>query len=279
MVVIRQLKIISSFMKRVPLILSFIICYLSISAQVPATIQRAILNEPNQRTEEVSTEELRQILEGGTVFIFDARPSLEFAISHIPGARNVPAKPNTLMSEYVPDVAEIGKAVDGNMNAPMILYCNGPYCGKSKRLAEELFAAGYTKVRRYQLGIPVWRALGGICQIEEEGLRYILEQDRTAVVIDVRESEQFRSGTLSGARNIPRSLVLEGKDVGEIKRAKNDVRLPMEDHNTRIIVVGNDASTARYVAQAIAFEAFDNVAYFSGTFAKVKAIDDTIQRH
>ena len=266
-------------MKIVSIILSFIICCLSVSAQVPATLQQAILNEPNQPTKEVSTEELRQILETGTVFIFDARLSKEFAISHIPGAQNVPAKPNTFMSEYVPDIAEIGKAVHGNKNAPMILYCNGPYCGKSKRLAEELLAAGYTNVRRYQLGIPVWRALGGICQIEEEGLRYVLEQDRTAVVIDVRESEQFRSGTLSGARNIPRSLVLDGKDVGEIKRAKNDGRLPMEDHNTRIIVVGSDASMARYVAQSIAFEAFHNVDYFAGTFVKASEIDSVIRHY
>ena len=42
-----------------------------------------------------------------------------------------------------------------------MLYCNGPYCGKSKRLSADLAAAGYTNVRRYQLGIPIWRALGG----------------------------------------------------------------------------------------------------------------------
>jgi rhodanese-related sulfurtransferase len=241
-------------------------------AQVPATIQQAILNEPNQHTTEVSTQELRQILAAGTVTIFDARPFREFAVSHIPGARNVAAKPGVPMSEYVSDIAEIARAVGGDKKAPMILYCNGPYCGKSKRLADELVAAGYTNVRRYQLGIPVWRALGGTCQIEAEGLRYVLEQDRTAVVIDARESEQFRAGTLPRARNIPRSLVLEGKDVGEIKRAKDDGRLPMEDHNTRLIVVGSETAAARYVAQAIAHEAFHNVTYFAGSFAEASAM-------
>lgn len=242
------------------------------ASQVPATIQQAILNEPNQRTTEVSTEELRQILAARTVAIFDARPFREFAVSHIPGALNVAAKPGAPISEYVSDVAEIGRVVSGDKKAPMILYCNGPYCGKSKRLAEELLAAGYTNVRRYQLGIPVWRGLGGVCQIEAEGLRYVLQQDRTAVVIDVREVEQFRAGTLPGARNIPRSLVLDGKDVGEIKRAKDDGRLPMEDHNTRLIVVGSETAAARYVAQAIAHEAFHNVAYFAGSFAEASAM-------
>ena len=127
-------------------------------------------------------------------------------------------------------------------------------------------------MRRYQLGMPVWRALGGVCQIEAEGLRYVLQQDRTAVVIDAREPEQFREGTLPGARNIPRSLVLEGKDVGEIKRAKDDGRLPMEDHNTRIIVIGSETAATRYVAQAIAHEAFHNVAFFAGTFTEARAL-------
>ena len=242
------------------------------AAQVATNIQQAILNEPYQSTAEVSTQEFKQILAAGTATIFDARPLQEFAISHIPGARNVAAKPGTPMSEYVPDIAEIGRAVAGDKKAPMILYCNGPFCGKSKRLAEELLADGYINVRRYQLGIPVWRALGGICQIEAEGLSYVLEQDRTAVVIDVREPEQFRAGTLPGAHNIPSTLVLAGKDVGEIKRAKDDGRLPMEDHNTRLIVVGNETAAARYVAQAIANEAFDNVAYFAGSFAEANAL-------
>ena len=94
---------------------------------------------------------------------------------------------------------------------------------------------------------------------------------RTAVLVDVREAEEFRSGTLPGARNIPRSLVLEGKDVGEVKRAKDDGRLPMEDHNTRVIVVAADAVKARYVAEALAREAFHNVTYFAGTFEEARA--------
>ncbi len=39
----------------------------------------------------------------------------------------------------------------------------------------------------------------------------------------------------------------------------------MLDHNTRIIVLGADAAGARFVAQALAREAFHNVSYFVGT--------------
>ena len=38
-----------------------------------------------------------------------------------------------------------------------------------------------TKVRRYQLGIPVWRGLGGLTEIVVEGTRYAREKDQTAV--------------------------------------------------------------------------------------------------
>jgi hypothetical protein len=65
--------------------------------------------------------------------------------------------------------------------------------------------------------------------------------------------------------------VLEGKDVGEVRRAKDDGRLPMEDHNTRLIVVGRDAAAARHVAEAIVREAFHNVSYFPGSFEEAKA--------
>jgi len=56
-----------------------------------------------------------------------------------------------------------------------------------------------------------------------------------------------------------------------VKRAKDDGRLPMEDHNTRLIVVGQKAGDARYVAEALAREAFHNVSYFPGTIEEARA--------
>jgi rhodanese-related sulfurtransferase len=227
--------------------------------------------EADQKTTEVSTEDLRKILLGKNAIVFDARPFKEYAISHIPGAVNVSAKAGVPMSFYVSDVAEIGRVLKGNKAAPVVLYCNGPFCGKSKRLASELLDAGYTNVRRYQLGIPVWRALGGLTQIEPAGLRHVVENDRTAVFIDAREAAEFKEGSIAQARNIPRSGLKPGKDVGEIKAAKDDGRLPMEDHNTRIIVFGRTAEQARAVAEAIAGEAFHNVSFFDGRIEEFRS--------
>jgi rhodanese-related sulfurtransferase len=253
------------------LAIPFLVPLALLGAGPPGGIDRAILGEEGQATREVSTAELRRLLAERGATVLDARPHREYAVSHIPGAVNVAPKPGVPMSAYVSDVAAIGRLLRGNTRAPVVLYCNGPFCGKSRRLAEELRAAGYANVRRYQLGIPVWRALGGVCEIEAEGLRHVLELDRTAVVIDVRDREAFERGSLPGARNLPRGLVLPGKDEGEVKKAKDDGRLPMEDHNTRIVVVGRDAADAAYVAQALAREAFHNVAYFPGSFDEARA--------
>jgi rhodanese-related sulfurtransferase len=240
------------------------------SGQAVLNIQQATLLEPDQKTPEISTEELRNILAEKSATVFDARPFNEYAVSHIPGAVNVSAKPGVPISLYVSDVAEIGRVVQDNKAAPIVLYCNGPFCGKSKRLAEELRVAGYTNVRRYQLGIPVWRALGGITEIEAEGVQHVREKDQTAVWIDARDPEEFAAHPVPHARNLPLSGVKPGKDVGEVKKAKDDGRLPMEDHNTRIIVFGRDGAQAKGVAEAMAREAFHNVSYFAGPLERLR---------
>lgn len=171
---------------------------------------------------------------------------------------------------YVSDVAEIGRLVNGKKDSPLILYCNGPHCGKSKRLADELLAAGFANVRRYQLGIPVWRALGGLTQVEPDGIKHVAQNDRTAVFLDARDPSEFSAGTLLGAKTLPASGVLPQKDTGEVRKAKDDGRLPMEDHNTRIIVFGNSKEQAIKVAEGVTREAFHNVAYFAGTFDELR---------
>ena len=149
-----------------------------------------------------------------------------------------------------------------------------PNCGKSKRVAGELLKTGYTNVRRYQLGAPVWRALVGIMVIEPEGVRHVFKNDQTAVWIDVRDPSTFQDGSIPRARNLPHRGVLPGKDVGEVFAAKNDGRLPMEDHNTRIIVFGEDSKQALEVTEALVREAFHNVTYFAGTYQTLKALTD-----
>ena len=56
--------------------------------------------------------------------------------------------------------------------------------------------------------------------------------------------------------------------------AKNDGRLPMEDHNTHIIVFGKNSQQASRVAQALAREGFHNLSYFAGPFEELESLLD-----
>lgn len=243
------------------LLLSASLITAAASAEEPVSVFDATLAEAGQSTEEVSTRELREIIRTGAAVILDARPPLEFAVSHIPGALNVSPAPGRPAHQYISDVAEVGRLVGGDIQRPLVLYCNGPFCGKTKRLGTELVEAGYTNVRRYQLGAPVWRALGGgAMETELHALPYIAG-DETAVWIDAREPADFLTGTVPGSRNVPASGLRAGKDRGIMREAKDDGRLPMNDHNTRIIVFGKTGEDARAVADAIASEAFHNVSF------------------
>lgn len=112
--------------------------FLLLATSALAQIQTATLGESNAKTTEVSTQELRHALEEKSATVFDVRPPLEFSISHIPGSVNVAQKPGTSKALYVSDAAEIERVVAGKKSAPVILYCNGPFCCKSKRVSDDL---------------------------------------------------------------------------------------------------------------------------------------------
>jgi rhodanese-related sulfurtransferase len=210
-------------------------------------IAKATLADGPATTPEASTEELRAILAEGRTPVLDVRSAREYAIAHIPGSVNLWEKEVEQIVQRYPDPA-----------TPLVLYCNGPYCGKSRRLSEQLVKRGYTAVRRYQLGLPVWRALGYTVQTDLEGLRYVLAGDCTAVYVDARAAA---SGTprMPGAVSVRR---------GEAEVANEDGRLPHRDKGTRVIVFGADAAEARAVAEEIARKAYWNSSYFGGTAAE-----------
>jgi rhodanese-related sulfurtransferase len=219
-------------------------------AQTKVTVNQTTLEELNQLTPEISTEELKQILESNSEPVLDVRSATEYSIAHIPGSINVYEKELERVRQLFPDKA-----------AQFILYCNGPFCGKSKRLSEQLVKLGYTKVRRYQLGLPVWRALGNTVQTDLEGFRYVFAKDKTAVYVDARSTLDFQKETLPGAVNIQQR---------EAEKANEDGRLPYRDKGTRVIVFANSGADARRVAEEIAKKAYWNSSYFAGAFADLK---------
>lgn len=222
------------------------------AAQTRPTIWQVTLGEPNPITPELSTEELQHLLEAGKTPVLDVRSAQEYAIAHIPGTINLYEKEVEQVTRGYPDKA-----------AALVLYCNGPFCGKSKRLSQELVERGYTNVKRYQLGLPVWRALGNTVQTDLAGARYIMAGDKTAVWVDARSAAAFARGSLRGAVNIRR---------GEAEAANDDGRLPKKDKGTRVVVFADTPEAARQVAAEVAHKAYWNSSYFGGSFRDLNAV-------
>ena len=224
------------------------------------TVYEATLGETGQKTGEVSTEEIRRILADGSAIVLDSRPPAQYVAGHIPGVQNVPLPGDAPPSEYA---AAVERMVGGDKSKALVLYCNGPFCGASKRISEQLLAAGFTNVRRYQLGIPIWRSFGGPTEIELEGILRIFQVDKTAVYFDARTADEFSKGSLQGAHNVPADK-LDSDGLG-------DAPLPRDDFNTRIVLFGRDYGQARALAEALSTTPFHNVAYFPGTFDTLKS--------
>lgn len=216
----------------------------------------ATLAETKTPAPDISTTQMRRILADGSAVVLDSRPRAEFDAGHIPGAQVIEGPAEQRM-------AAIERLLNGNKNAPLVLYCNGPYCQASRRLADELVASGFNNVKRYQLGIPVWRALGGPTVVELAGITRIFDTDRTAVFIDARPTAEFARGSLHGARSLP----IDDLASGKMKK----LPLPLDDFNRRIILFGRDGTQARKLANLLSKRPWHNVAYYPGAFETLTA--------
>ena len=258
-----------------PVVIVFIAMLVSTarpSTQAPLSLRQAVVGETGHSTPEVSTADLERILADQSATVLDARPYPGVRDESHPRAVNVAPKAGVPMSMYVSDVAEIGRLLDGRKSAPVVLYCNGPQCGKSNRLAAELVEAGYTNIRRYQLGIPIWRAVVGVCQIEIQGVQHTIANDRTAVIVDAREATMFKAGSLPGARQY--SAQSRHRPQRHRRNQAGQRRRPAADGGPQHSADCRRARMRRRrgdVADAVAREAFQNVTYFAGSIDQLRA--------
>src|ERR1043166_9000851 len=187
-----------------------------------STVYNTTLGETNPVTAEISTEQLKKVLADHSGPVLDVRFAQEHAIAHIPRSINIHEKEIETITQQFPDKA-----------TPIVLYCNGPFCGKSKRVSAELVKRGYRNAKRYQLGLPVWRALGNTVQTDLAGVQYVVGADKTAVFVDARSRAEFEQGSMPGAVNIL---------AGEAEQANEpaDGRLPHKDKGTRAVVFASD---------------------------------------
>lgn len=97
--------------------------------------------------EAVSREDLKRRLADGLVTVLDVRPEDEFALGHLPGARNIP------LLDLQRRLRELPK------NTEIVAYCRGPYCVLAFEAVAALRAKGF-KALRLEDGFPEWKAAG-----------------------------------------------------------------------------------------------------------------------
>ena len=97
--------------------------------------------------EPVSRLDLLERMQAGLVTVLDVRPADEFAVSHLPGALNIP------LYELEARLREL------NPGTEVVAYCRGAYCVMSFEAVAKLRTLGL-KARRLEEGLPEWRAAG-----------------------------------------------------------------------------------------------------------------------
>jgi ArsR family transcriptional regulator len=114
-----------------------------------AEVERILRSYFNARDElePVSRAELTKRMKQGLVTVLDVRPEDEFALGHLPGARNVP------LSQLKRRLSRLDR------KSEIVAYCRGPYCVLSFEAVAQLRKLGF-KARRLEDGLPEWRAAG-----------------------------------------------------------------------------------------------------------------------
>jgi rhodanese-related sulfurtransferase len=98
----------------------------------------------------VSRDELRRLLDAGSLTLVEALPAAAYEAEHIPGAVNMSAALTAeLAAQIAPDPART-----------VVVYCSGPACGRSRVTAAAFERFGYPDVRVYPGGKADWAHAG-----------------------------------------------------------------------------------------------------------------------
>jgi rhodanese-related sulfurtransferase len=156
----------------------------------------------------------KQIDSGAAIAVVDARPKRKkYDKGHIPTAISIPDSQFAKLKDRLPQ--DKGKL--------LVFYCGGYKCKLSHKSAAKAIAMGYTNVKVFSAGYPAWKkAVASAAPVKvtagaEEGSidietfkKIMAEKPTSIMLIDVRDKDEFQTGSLKTAVNIPVDE-LEGK--------------------------------------------------------------------
>lgn len=154
----------------------------------------------------------RQIDKGADMVLVDSRPKRKkYDKGHIPTAISIPDM----------QFDDLKRQLPADKSRLVVFYCGGLHCKLSHKSAAKAIAMGYTNVKVFAEGYPAWVAYAGKASTtmasaasikagEEEGSidhaefkRLVNDSPEAILLIDVRDADEYKKGSLKTAVNIP----------------------------------------------------------------------------
>lgn len=156
----------------------------------------------------VSVDYVKKQIDGNAdMVVIDSRPKRKkYDKGHIPTAISIPDSQFAKFQSWMPQ----------DKNKMLVFYCGGFKCKLSHKSAAKAIAMGYTNVKVFAAGYPAWKnAVASAAPVDvkggqEEGsidiaaFKKIMSENPTGIMlIDVRDKDEFETGSLRTAVNIP----------------------------------------------------------------------------
>jgi rhodanese-related sulfurtransferase len=149
----------------------------------------------------------KQIDSKADMLVVDARPKRKkYDKGHIPTAISIPDSQFKKLKDRLPQ----------DKSKLMVFYCGGFKCKLSHKSAAKAIAMGYSNVKVFSAGYPAWKkVVAGATPVQvkagaEEGsidietFKKIMAENPTEIMlVDVRDADEFQTGSLKTAINIP----------------------------------------------------------------------------
>ena len=156
----------------------------------------------------------KQIDKKADIVLIDSRPKRKkYDKGHIPTAISIPDMQFDKLTNQLPQ----------DKNKMLVFYCGGFKCKLSHKSAKKAIALGYTKVKVFAAGYPAWKTANGETaaatakasaaelkagkeegSIDTETFKKVVKTNPGSIyVIDVRDPDEFASGSFKTAVNMP----------------------------------------------------------------------------